>query len=165
MFGVKHGFDIVIGNPPYLDAKEQLKKETLRLQRIFYRAINVLKRYIRNGIFYIAFIEIGITHFCCEGGLCVMIVPYPLSNQLYAQKIRRKILDKYDMMEIVDLNGVKVFENATVTNCIPFIRKSTPRGNVIVSKANRSRLIFHSFVQPFDKLVQDEKTFVWNFTI
>lgn len=164
MFGVKHGFDIVIGNPPYLDAKEQLKKETLRLQRIFLSRDKRFETLYQKWDLYIAFIEIGITHFCCEGGLCVMIVPYPLSNQLYAQKIRRKILDKYDMMEIVDLNGVKVFENATVTNCIPFIRKSTPRGNVIVSKANRSRLIFHSFVQPFDKLVQDEKTFVWNFT-
>ena len=33
MFGVKDGFDIIIGNPPYIDAKEQLKKEELKKQR------------------------------------------------------------------------------------------------------------------------------------
>lgn len=42
-----------------------------------------------------------------------MIAPYPLSNQLYAQKLRQMIVDIFDVIEIIDLNGVNVFENAT----------------------------------------------------
>lgn len=42
MFDVKEGFDIVIGNPPYVDAKEQLKKEDLKLQR---EALSKNRRY------------------------------------------------------------------------------------------------------------------------
>lgn len=164
MFSVKGGFDIVIGNPPYIDAKEQIKNEVLSLQR---KKLSKDKRFqslYQKWDLYIAFLEIGIKHLCVDNGICTMIVPYPLSNQLYAQKLRQIIVDSYDMVEMVDLNGVTVFENATVTNCIPFVRKSHKEDKVIISNADKSKHITHSFEQSFDNLVQDKRTLVWNFT-
>jgi hypothetical protein len=164
MFGVKEGFDIVIGNPPYIDAKEQLKKEELNKQRIYLSKDKRFATLYQKWDLYIAFMEIGIKYFCKQNGLCTMIVPYPLSNQLYSQKMRGMIVNEFDLIEVVDLNGVKVFENATVTNCIPFVRKSHIVNTTIISKADKLKRIEHAFFHPFSNLIQDKKTLVWNFT-
>jgi len=165
MFDVKEGFDIVIGNPPYVDAKEQLKKEDLKLQR---EALSKNRRYktlYQKWDLYIAFLEISIRYFCKESGICSMIVPYPISNQLYAKEMRKMIINDYDLLEVVDLFDVKVFENATVTNCIPFVRKSHSEKEVVISHADKSKIITHSYSKSFGHLIQDQNTYVWNFTL
>lgn len=169
MFGVrvknKEGFDIVIGNPPYIDAKEQLKKRELSMQR---DALSSNKRYktlYQKWDLYIAFMEMGIRYLCAQNGIFTMIVPYPLTNQLYAKKMREMIVSEFDMLELVDLNGTKVFENATVSNCIPFISAASSKlRTTIISNINKDRVIYHAFEQNYSKLVQDEKTAVWNVT-
>lgn len=164
MFDVKDGFDIVIGNPPYIDAKEQLKKKELRAQRATLAKDKRYETLFQKWDLYIAFMEMGIKHFCCKEGVCTMIVPYPLSNQLYALKMRMMIIGKYDLIQVADLYGVKVFENATVTNCIPFVRRSHRENGVLVSNANKQKEITPLFKQSYTNLVQDPRTFVWNFT-
>ena len=164
MFGVKDGFDIVIGNPPYIDAKEQCKKDDLRLQREFLKTDKRFETLYQKWDLFIPFMEMGIKYLCCENGLLTMIVPYPLSNQLYARQMRMMITNRYDMIEVADLYGVKVFENATVTNCIPFIKRSHSVNRVKISNADKSKRIYPVFEQPIENLVQDPNTFVWNFT-
>ena len=165
MFGIKDGFDIVIGNPPYVDAKEQLKKESLKIQREHLSHDKRYKTLFQKWDLYIAFLEIGLRYLCIENGICSMIVPYPLSNQLYAQEMRKLIIQHFDLIEIVDLFNVKVFENATVTNCIPFIRKSYSLDNIIISHANKKKVITRDFSKSRESLIQDNKTLVWNFTM
>ena len=93
-----------------------------------------------------------------------MIVPFPLTNQLYARELRRMIVNDCNLFELVDLNGTKVFENATVSNCIPFIKKTATTGITLISHINERRVISHSYVQLHSDLVQDENTLVWNVT-
>ena len=112
---------------------------------------------------YIPFIELGM-QFICDNGITTMIVPFPLTNQLYAKELRKMIVQESDMFELVDLNGTKIFDNATVSNCIPFIRKSTTKGKSWISNIDDSRSIHRIFEQPYTELVQDEKTYVWNLT-
>jgi len=112
---------------------------------------------------YIPFIEIGL-QFLSINGTFTMIVPYPLTNQTYAKKLRELILNQYDMFEIVDLNGIKIFENATVSNCIPFITKSNSNNICYISHINEHKQIIHSLKKNNSALVQDEKTSVWNLT-
>lgn len=165
MFGVKDGFDIVIGNPPYIDAKDQLKKEELRNQREKLSKDKRYKTLFQKWDLYIAFMEIGIRYFCKENGIFTMIVPYPLSNQLYAREMRKMITEEYDLLEVVDLYNVKVFDNATVTNCIPIIRKSHSVTEFLVSHADKNKNISHSYSKHLDHLIQDNNTYVWNFTL
>ncbi len=68
------------------------------------------------------------------------------------------------MFELADLNGTKVFENATVSNCIPFIRKSASRKTTWISNIKEDGTICRTFEQAHSALIQDEKTFVWNVT-
>ncbi len=155
------GFDIVIGNPPYISSKTQLAHPFLSAQR---NALVASKRYsclFQKWDLYIPFIELGIDKICIKDGICTMIVPYPLTNQIYAQKLRELILSKYHMFELVDLNGTKIFDNATVSNCIPFIKHSKGDG-VIISNIDNTLHISNSFIKNYSDLVQDAGTFVWN---
>ena len=166
MFGVADRFSIVIGNPPYISAPDQLKDEVLRKQR---ERLGKDERYntlYQKWDLYIAFLELGIRHLTKERGILSMIVPYPLTNQLYGRKIREYFLKEEDLLEVVDLNGIKVFKSVTVSNCIPFVRRSHSLCETQISKGRKEEhiQIAFAFEQPHDKLVQDEKTQVWNLT-
>src|SRR5690606_27981639 len=90
---------------------------------------------------------------------------YPFTNQTYAKKLRYLIITEYNLFNIVDLNGTKVFENATVSNCIPFIKKKKTDDNFSwVSKINELKQIAGEFKQYYSDIVQDEKSFIWNLT-
>ena len=112
---------------------------------------------------YIPFVEIGL-QFLTINGTFTMIVPYPLTNQTYAKKLRELILNQYNMFEIVDLSGTKIFENATVSNCIPFITKTNSNNICYISHINEQKQIFRSLKKNKSALVQDQKTSVWNLT-
>jgi hypothetical protein len=107
--------------------------------------------------------ELGIQLLAPNGQL-TMIVPYPLTNQTYAKKLREFIVNQCALIEIVDLNGTKVFENATVSNCIPLISKSRPGEGCFISHINEQKEIKRSFYKARSDLVQDEKRSVWNLT-
>lgn len=161
--GAFKGFDIVIGNPPYISAPSQIANEQLARQR---KAIIDSKRFkslYQKWDLYIPFIEFGMDQICKSGGLCTMIVPYPLTNQLYSKALRNMIITSFNLLEIVDLSGTKIFENATVSNCIPFIKKSQGC-KTIISHIDKQLDIHHSFVKEYRDLIQGEKNYVWNLT-
>lgn len=163
MFGVREGFDIIIANPPYISAPAQIADKQLAMQRKAIIASKKFKSLYQKWDLYIPFIELGMDHMCKPNGVCAMIVPYPLTNQLYAKVLRKIVIKSFDMFEIADLNGTKIFENAMVSNCIPFIRKRKG-GQTIISHIDDEMSIHHSFVKTNKELVQDEDTYVWNLT-
>lgn len=157
------GFDIVIGNPPYISAPAQLANEGLSRQREDIIRSKKFESLYQKWDLYIPFIEHGI-QLLHDGGMVTMIVPYPLTNQTYGKKLREMIVDKYSLDELCDLNGTKIFENATVSNCIPFVRKTKHSENdvVAISHIDENRRIARSFNKPYDALTPDSKTAVWN---
>ncbi len=157
------GFDIVIGNPPYISAPTQVANETLAMQRERIVSSKRYKSLYQKWDLYIPFIELGII-LNVPSGVTTMIVPYPLTNQLYAKILRKMLVENNDMYELVDLNGTKIFENATVSNCIPFIKKTKTHGETWISKIDEHLKISRSFLQSHEDLVQDKNTYVWNVT-
>ena len=163
MFGVKYGFDIVIGNPPYISAPMQVANPKLSEQREKLMKSKRYKSLFQKWDLYIPFIELGI-QLNKRNGICTMIVPFPLTNQFYAKVLRKMLVEENDMFELVDLNGTKVFENATVSNCIPFIRKASWTEKTWISNIDEKRRIHRIVEKPITELVQDTKTYVWNVT-
>jgi hypothetical protein len=111
MFGIDNGFDIVIGNPPYVNVKNGIN-------------LTDKKQYIKNyktaiGQFdlFTLFIERAIK----LGKLVSFIVPKPLiNNENY--KVIRSILLESGLKNIVVGSGI--FENAGVESCIFLISQN-----------------------------------------
>lgn len=156
------GFDIVIGNLPYISAPAQIANKTLSSQRENIIASKKFSSLNQKWDLYIPFIEHGI-QLNCNYGICTMIAPYPLTNQTYGKKLREMIVNDYDLFELCDLNGTKIFENATVSNCIPFIRKAkSSSSTTAISHIDEHKVISSVFNKSVDDLMPDMKASVWN---
>ena len=153
----------MIGNPPYISAPTQIANKYLSKQRDNLINSGKYKSLYQKWDLYIPFIELG-TQLNCKNGITSMIVPFPLTNQLYAKFLRKMLVEENDMFELVDLNGTKIFENATVSNCIPFIKKAKTQGKSWISNIDDKFIINHVFEQNHKELVQDEKSYIWNVT-
>ena len=97
-------------------------------------------------------------------GVFSMIVPYPLTNQKYGKKLRKMIAKEYCLLEIADLSGTKIFENATVSNCIPFIQNSSPKGELRITQIYADKTFRKVLHKSPETLKQDENKYVWNLT-
>jgi len=157
------GFDIVIGNPPYISAPAQVANSILSEQRERIVRCGYYETLYQKWDLYIPFMELGLKLLSTNGSFS-MIVPFPLSNQLYGKKFRQWVMGNYHVSEIVDLNGTKIFDSATVSNLILFAQNSTSKGDVLISKIGEDREIFHAFQQSNANLIQDKNKLVWNFS-
>jgi len=157
------GFDIVVGNPPYISAPTQIANPILAEQRETLVKSKRYKSLYQKWDIYIPFIELGV-QILRKKGVCSMIVPFPLTNQLYGKILRKMLVEENDLFELVDLNGTKIFDNATVSNCIPFIKKAKTHNKTWISNIDENLEIHKVFPQNHKDLVQDEKNYVWNLT-
>ena len=155
------GFDIVIGNPPYVSTATQMANPSLLDQRNRIIASGYYKTLHSKWDLYVPFMELGIHLLTCNG-IFTMIVPYPLTNQIYAKKLREFIINNCEMHEFVDLNGTKIFDNATVSSCVPFIRRSrTATKYTTISHIYENKSILKDFDKDVNALVPDKKSYIW----
>lgn len=157
------GFDITIGNPPYISAPTQIASPELNEQRQRIVTSKKYKSLNEKWDLYVPFMELGL-QLLCPNGVFSMIVPYPLTNQKYGKKLRKMIAEEYRLLEIADLNGTKIFENATVSNCIPFVQNCKPEGELRITQIFEDKTIREVLCKTPETLKQDEKNYVWNLT-
>lgn len=157
------GFDITIGNPPYISAPTQIASPELNEQRQRIVACKKYKSLNEKWDLYVPFMELGL-QLLSPNGVFSMIVPYPLTNQKYGKKLRKMIVEEYCLLEIADLSGTKIFENATVSNCIPFIQNSSPKGELRITQLFWDKTFRNVLRKSPETLKQDENKYVWNLT-
>ena len=101
------GFDIIIGNPPYgVSIKDLYRKAVVRLWG------NVPDYEI-----YYYFIQIA-EALLVDNGILSYIVPNTYLFNNYARNYRLSILERWNVIEILDCTKFKIFESATVLNTI-----------------------------------------------
>lgn len=122
------GFDFVVGNPPYLEAKKMDKKTKLLCKE---KCSGVA---IGAFDLYICFIDIGLKLLKQKGGFGY-IIPNKFLIAKYAQKIREKILNDYSLKEIIDVSECEVFEKISVYPVITIIKNEKPKNNNILYAA------------------------------
>ena len=114
MFGLEEGFDLVIGNPPYV----QLQKESGRLAKLYQHC--GYKTFAKTGDIYSLFYERGWQLLKNNGFLC-----YITSNKWmragYGESTRQFFASNTNPILLIDFAGQKIFESATVdTNILLF---------------------------------------------
>ena len=118
MFGVEDGFDIVIGNPPYI----QLQKDGGKLAKMYEN--QGYQTFARTGDIYSLFYEKGYQILKPKG-----ILAYITSNKWmragYGEATRSFFAEKTNPLQLIDFAGIKVFESATVdTNILIFAKEN-----------------------------------------
>lgn len=130
MFGVADGFDIVIGNPPYI----QLQNNGGELAKLYENCNYVT--FARTGDIYCLFYERGWQLLKKNGHLC-----YITSNKWmragYGEKTREFFANKTNPMLLIDFAGVKIFESATVDTNILLFSKSTNQHETVCAITNK----------------------------
>lgn len=125
MFGVKDGFDVVIGNPPYINI--QKLQYGFNEFKVYYSKIHTGY----NDLMYYFFYK-GICLLSSNGVLSLITSNYFIGND-YAKKLRLFLNDKIET--IVNFHDAKVFESANVHTAISF---STP-------KSIKEKVSFYTF--------------------
>ncbi len=117
MFGVKNGFDIVIGNPPYV----QLQKNGGELGKMY--ASENFESFAKTGDIYALFYERGNQLLNNSGNLC-FITSNKWMRAGYGEKMRKYFIENTSPKLLIDL-GPDVFETATVdTNILLFTKNN-----------------------------------------
>ncbi len=117
---VQEGFDIVIGNPPYIQLSSvMIRKQTDLYQRMDYTSFE------RTGDIYCLFYERGLDILKPDGVLCY-ITSNKWMRSSYGRALRELLQDKSTIHELVDMRGFQVFASATVDTNIITLQKREP---------------------------------------
>ncbi len=110
-----NGFDYVVGNPPYLEAKKMSTEIKSMCRKNFPD--------IANGAFdlYNCFIKLGL-ELLSENGSFGFIIPNKFLVLKSAKSLRKNILDNYKIDEITDISNLPVFKNISVYPILLFVK-------------------------------------------
>ncbi len=109
----KGGFDVVIGNPPYL--RVQGLRESHQKESVFYEH-NYVSATGRFD-FYVLFIEKGFS-LLNKNGVLSFILPHKFINADFGVGIRNFIYDNKALNNLVSFGAEQVFSDASVYTCI-----------------------------------------------
>ena len=119
MFGISDGFDIVIGNPPYV----QLQKSGGRLAKLYEE--QKFKTFARTGDIYSLFYEKA-HQLLKQGGICNFITSNKWMRAGYGEATRKFFVENTNPLILIDFAGVKVFETATVdVNILLYVKEKS----------------------------------------
>ncbi|EAL1716273.1 class I SAM-dependent DNA methyltransferase [Campylobacter jejuni] len=103
------GFDLIIGNPPYI-RQEEIKELKNTLSKNY-------KVYKGTSDIYTYFYELGF-NVLKENGILSFITSNKYTRAGYGEALREFLLKNTCILKYIDLNGIKVFDSATVDTSI-----------------------------------------------
>ncbi len=129
MFGVTAGFDLVIGNPPYV----QIQKLSEAEKRAY--ADQGFATFSRTADLYCLFFELGTRLLKPAAGLLFYITSNKFMRAGYGKALRQLFTRKTTIRQIVDFGELPVFEAGT-DPCILLYANATPPPNAEVKIAS-----------------------------
>ena len=143
MFDIKDGFDIIIGNPPYI----QLEENEGKLAE-FYKSYSY-ETFDRRGDIYSLFYERG-KELLKEGGVLCYITSNKWMRNDSGDKTRAFFSSKTNPLLLIDFAGLQLFSNATVeTNILMFANEKNAFStrSVTISEKIKSVMDIVEYVQ------------------
>lgn len=120
----KGGFDVVIGNPPYVHLESVIETSS-QLEKAGFSTYN------KRGDLYCLFIEKAF-QVAKSGGVVSYIMPNKWLQAGYGKELRAYFLSKR-MEKLIDFGDIQIFEGATTYPCIFIGRNAAPINQLSVS--------------------------------
>jgi hypothetical protein len=113
------GFDVIIGNPPYVRIQTLPKDQVAFFSKNFVSATG-------NYDIYALFVERGL-QLLKPGGILGFILPHKFFQAAYGEGLRKLIAEKNALMEVVNFRDNQIFEQASTYTCLLFLQKGRDR--------------------------------------
>lgn len=131
------GFDIIIGNPPYVKADNQ--DETFQQYRKIARKL--FDTFEEKWDLYIAFLELGLK-LLRSGGMLSFIISDSFATAKYASKMRKRLLSK-KLLSVSFYPEIKLFPQVGVHNIVITVRNESYERN-----HKTKRILYESVDEP-----------------
>lgn len=143
MFNVRDGFDIIIGNPPYVQLQKNHGAYAQKYRDCAYSVFS------SSGDMYNLFAERA-TQLTCEHGTISLIIP---NKWMLAEsgEAMRKFMLGFRVRQIMNFGDVQFFDNAATIVCILIFSKEPPSPNCMALSVNQRTFSGH-----FDLTVANE---------
>jgi hypothetical protein len=141
MYGVD-GFDIVIGNPPYVN----IEKISQPIKEYIFKNY---KTCTGRTDLYIAFIEKGVQLLKEKSGTLSYIIPFPYTNQKYGTASRELLINNYSIFEILDTSNYFVFDKAVVKNITLFVSNNKSDGVTKIKRIASQKNFLENRIEEF----------------
>jgi hypothetical protein len=129
------GFDIVIGNPPYVDSENM----TINAPVLREYLKNKYSTTIGNWDLFVPFIELGILLNSLKGNFS-FIIPNKVLSATYTIELRN-FLAKKKILEIRDYSRLKVFKEANVYPVTLLIKNDTEKSPIRMTTMETNELV------------------------
>lgn len=143
------GFDMVIGNPPYISLTK-IKEFGSYFESQKYET------YVRGGDIYCLFYEKGI-QILNQHGLLTYVTSNSWLRAIYGKQLIKYFSEKTQPLVLINIEDTQLFEEATVESNIIVLQKSNNHGPFLVSGIDSD----YSYGSPLDSYFEDHK-FLFN---
>lgn len=111
VFREKGGFDIVIGNPPYIQLQKAVNEDGTKFGDLYTK--QKFKTFAKTGDIYCLFYEKG-WNLLHKSGILAFITSNKWMRAGYGKALRDFLAKNTNPLQLIDFAGQKIFESATV---------------------------------------------------
>jgi adenine-specific DNA-methyltransferase len=141
------GFDVIIANPPYIYSSYDFFS---KLEKKYFEKEYPLNKYQANT--FGLFLELSLK-LLRKNGFVSMIIPNSFLTVQQYQTMRKYILKHTGDLFILNSND-KIFEDASIDNCIVNLRKSNP-STITLAEMENKEISIVSVISPDELLLSD----------
>jgi adenine-specific DNA-methyltransferase len=149
MFGINQGFDIVIGNPPYI--KEPTNKNA-------FDGFRKTKYYQGKMDLWYGFACVMLDNLKKDTGILTFIATNNWVTNAGASKFRNKVVDDAQIIQLIDFGNYKIFESAAIQTMIMLFKSNSkePEYNFDYRRIIDTQVELEDIIQLFNGISNDK---------